>query len=163
MKFLEKLNPNAQSKFYVTGTIFGFAALFILTGVVFLLLVANKLDIVMSQPVDETFTYFISIMDKIIGVLILVLFLPLSIFQIFSKNKQEIDKTISIIAGVLVLFLFCAFFYGQHYFYKKYASGDLQYSKLFCAPTIETKLFDKLIEKSGNFPPKMGQIRPKKI
>ena len=64
MKFLGKLNPNEESKLYVTGTIFTIVALFILTGVVFLLLIANKLDIVMSQPADETYTYFISILSR---------------------------------------------------------------------------------------------------
>ena len=162
MKFLEKLNPNEESKFYVTGTIFTIIALLILTGVVFLLLIANKLDIVMTQPADETYTYFISIMDKILGLLTLVVILPLSLYQLFSKNKQEIDKTISFIAVGIILVFVAGFFGGQHYYFKKYADGELQYSKLFCKPSFETKMFDKIIEKQGKFPPQMCQPRPKK-
>ena len=162
MKFLGKLNPNEESKLYVTGTIFTIVALFILTGVVFLLLIANKLDIVMSQPADETYTYFISIMDKILGILTLLVILPLSIYQFLSKNKQEIDKTISFVAIGIILIFVVGFFGGQHYYFKKYAEGELQYSKLFCKSSFETKMFDKVIEKQGKFPPQMCQPRPKK-
>ena len=162
MKFLEKLNPNEESKFYVTGTIFTIVALFVLTGVVFLLLIANKLDIVMSQPADETYTYFISIMDKILGILTLLVILPLSIYQFFSKNKQDIDKTISFVAVGIILIFVVGFLGGQHYYFKKYAEGELQYSKLFCKSSFETKMFDKVIEKQGKFPPQMCQPRPKK-
>ena len=39
-----------------------------------------------------------NIMNKILGILTLLVILPLSIYQFLSKNKQEIDKTISFIA-----------------------------------------------------------------
>ena len=162
MKFLEKLNPNEESKIYVTGTIFTIVALFVLTGVVFLSLIANRLDIVMSQPADETYTYFIMVMDRLLGILTLFVIIPLTIYQFLSKNKQEIDKTISIVASVIVLTFIVGFFGGQHYYFKKYADGELQYSKLFCKQTAETKFFDKILEKQGKFPPQMCQPRPKK-
>ena len=162
MKFLEKLNPNEESKIYATGTIFTVVALFVLTGVVFLSLIANRLDIVMSQPADETYTYFIMIMDRLLGLLTLLVIIPLTLYQLFSKNKQEIDKTITLIASIIVLTFIVGFFSGQHYYFKKYSNGELQYSKLFCKQTFETKMFDKVIEKQGKFPPKMCQPRPKK-
>lgn len=163
MKFLEKLNPNSNSKLYIMGMIFTVVALFILTGVVFLLLIANKLDIVMSQPAGETYTYFISIMDRICGLLIIFVIFPITVYQIATKNKLEIDKTISIVAILILLVFITAFFGGENYYFKKYTDGELKYSKLFCEPTIETKIFDKLIAKNGNFPPQMCQIRPKKF
>ena len=162
MKFLEKLNPNEESKIYVTGTIITIVALFVLTGVVFLSLIANRLDIVMSQPADETYTYFIMVMDRLLGILTLFVIIPLTIYQFLSKNKQEIDKTISIIASVIALTFIVGFFGGQHYYFKKYADGELQYSKLFCKQTAETKFFDKILEKQGKFAPQMCQPRPKK-
>ena len=162
MKFLEKLNPNEESKIYITGTIFTVVALFVLTGVVFLSLIANRLDIVMSQPADETYTYFIMIMDRLLGILTLFVIIPLTIYQLFSKNKQEIDKTISIIASVIVLTFIIGFFGGQHYYFKKYADGELQYSKLFCKQTAETKFFDSILEKQGKFAPQRCQPRSKK-
>lgn len=162
MKFLEKLNPNSNSKLYITGTFFTVVALFILTGVVFLLLIANKLDIVMSQPAVETYTYFISIMDRICGILTILVIFPITVYQIMSKNKFEVDKTISIVAIAILLGFIIAFFGGENYYFKKYADGELKYSKLFCKPTIETKIFDKLITKNGNFLPQMCQDRPKK-
>lgn len=162
MKFLEKLNPNEASKVYVTGTIFSIVALFVLTGVIFLLLIANKLDIVMTQPADETYTYFIAVMDRIIGLIGVFVILPLTLNQLFSKNKQEIDKTISAVASVIILLLLVAFLGGQHYYFKKYSEGEIQYSKLFCNQSFERKIFDKVIEKGGKFPPQMCQPRPKK-
>ena len=162
MKFLEKLSPNEESKIYVTGTIFTIVALFVLTGVVFLSLIANRLDIVMSQPADETYTYFIMVMDRLLGILTLFVIIPLTIYQFLSKNKQEIDKTISIVASVIVLTFIVGFFGGQHYYFKKYADGELQYSKLFCKQTAETKFFDKILEKQGKFAPSMCLTRPKK-
>ena len=162
MKFLEKLNPNEESKFYVTGTIFTIIALFVLTGVVFLSLIANRLDIVMSQPASETYTYFIMIMDRFLGFLTILVIIPLSIYQFLSKDKQEIDKTISFVAIGIILIFVIGYFGGQHYYFKKYSEGELQYSKLFCKPSFETKIFDKMIEKQGKFPPQMCQFRPKK-
>ena len=162
MKFLEKLNPNEESKIYATGTIFTVVALFVLTGVVFLSLIANRLDIVMSQPADETYTYFIMIMDRLLGLLTLLVIIPLTIYQLFSKNKQEIDKTITLIASIIVLTFIVGFFGGQHYYFKKYSNGELQYSKLFCTQTVETKIFDYILEKQGKFAPQMCLPRPQK-
>ena len=77
-------------------------------------------------------------------------------------TEQEIDKTISAVASVIILLLLVAFLGGQHYYFKKYSEGEIQYSKLFCNQSFERKIFDKVIEKGGKFPPQMCQPRPKK-
>ncbi len=162
MKFINKLNPNEASKIYIMGTIFTIVALFVLTGIVFLSLIANRLDIVMSQPASETYTYFIMIMDRLLGCLTLLVILPLTIYQIHSKNKQDIDRTISIIAYAIIFTFTIGFLGGENYYFKKYSDKELQYSKLFCRPTAETKIFDKIIIKRGEVPPQMCQTRPLK-
>jgi hypothetical protein len=56
MKFLEKLNPNSETKIYVTGIIAILIALFIVTAVIFLYIISTKLSIIMSQSAKESFT-----------------------------------------------------------------------------------------------------------
>lgn len=165
MKFLEKINLNSESKIYLSGTIISIITLFIVTAVVFLLLVANKLNIVMSQPAGETYTYFISITDRILAVLTIFVMLPLTVYQLLSKSHSKIDETISFVAVILLLVLFITFFGGEYYYMKKYQNGELSYSKMFCNPTIETKIFDQIIIKKGETPPVMcipPNQRPKK-
>lgn len=155
MKFLEKINVNSESKAYIAGTIFTIAALFLITAVIFLVLIANKLDIVMTQAAGDTYTYFISIMYRILAVLSVIIIIPLTIYQLKSKNKSKIDETVSITASILVLALIVTFFGGEYYYLKKYKDGELSYSKMFCNPTIETRIFDRIIEHEQGIPPTM--------
>lgn len=162
MKFLEKININSESKIYLTGAIFSVIALFLVTGIIFLVLIAGKLDIVMTQPADETYTYFIMIMDRIIAFITIFIILPLTCYQIFAKNKSQVDTTVSMISVGIVLILLVAFFGGEYYFLKKYRTGDLNYSKMFCSKTIETRVFDRIITTQGDTPPVTCQTRPEK-
>lgn len=155
MKFIENINVNSESKIYLSGILFSVIALFIITGIVFLVLIAGKLDIVMTQPADETYTYFIMIMDRIIFLLSILVIIPLTIYQITAKNKSQIDTTVSISAITIILLLLVAFFGGEYYYLKKYKTGDLSYSKMFCSQTIETKIFDSIITGNGETPPLM--------
>lgn len=161
MKFLEKININSESKTYITGAIFFVITLFLLTAVVFLVLISDKLDIVMTQPAGETYTYFIAIMDRILAVLSVCMMIPLTIYQIASKQKSKIDHTVSYIAGCLLVVIAAAFIGGEVYYFKKYNAGELSYSKMFCKPTVETKIFDSILQKQNKHSPKMCQPRHK--
>ena len=153
MKFLEKLAPNEASRFYITGIILSVVALFIMTGVVFLMLVANKLNIIMSQPAGDTYTYFMVVMDRILAVLTVFVVIPMTIFQISAKNKFKIDETVSFIAvGILIAFI-CTFLSGEYFFFKKYSEGKLNNSKMFCGDMIEKKIFNQIIISRGSTPP----------
>lgn len=155
MKFLEKINVNSESKTYISGAIFFIIALFVVTAVTFLALISDKLDIVMTQPARETYTYFISIMDRILAILTLCVMLPLTIYQNTAQQKSKMDKSISVISLLFLLFLVMSFFSGEYYYLKKYQNGELSYSKMFCKPTIETKIFDNIIKQKGLIPPEM--------
>lgn len=144
MKILDNLN--SQSKTSITGIIFSIIALFIVTAVAFLFLISDKLDIVMTQAAGITYTYFIQIADRILALLIIFVILPLTIYQLLSKNKSKIDKSISIFSILLLVLFVGIFFGGQYHFLQKYLDGELKGSKMFAAPTIETKIFDKIIK-----------------
>ncbi len=155
MKFLEKINVNSESKTYISGTIFFVIALFVITAVIFLALISDKLDLIMTQPAGETYTYFISIMDRILAILTLCVMLPLTIYQNIAQQKSKFDKSISIISLLFLLFLVISFFSGEYYYLKKYQDGELSYSKMFCKPTVETKIFDSILKQKGLVPPEM--------
>lgn len=161
MKFLDKFNLNSESKIYLSGVIFSVIALFLITGIVFLILFAAKLNIVMTQPADETFSYFLLIMDRIIAILTILAILPLTIYQIFSKNKSQLDTVVSMSGLIIFIIILSAFLGGEKYVMQKYTSGDLNYSKMFCSKTIETKTFDYIITKQGQTPPITCQTRKK--
>lgn len=166
MKILDKININQESKIYIAGAIYSIFALFIITAVIFIALIADKLDIVMSQPAKETYTYFISIIDRVLAFITIVLIIPISVYQLISKNKSKLDKSISIIVSFILIAFISIFFGGEYYFLKKYKDGELSYSKMFCKPTIETKIFDIIIKQNGEIPPTMcisPSQRPKKL
>lgn len=144
MKILDNLN--LQSKTYITGMFFIIITLFILTAVIFLFLISDKLDIVMTQPAGITYTYFIQITDRILALLIVFAILPITVYQLFSKNKSKVDTSLSIFSIILLIGLIGVFFCGQYHFMQKYRDGELNGSKMFSAPTIETKIFDKIIK-----------------
>ncbi len=155
MKILDKINMNSESKAYITGVICSIVTLFIVTAVIFLFLIANRLDTVMTQPAGETYTYFMVIMDRILILLIVFGLLPLTTYQIYSKAKSKIDGIISVIASILLIASTVTFFGGEFHYMEKYKTGKLSYSKMFCNPTIETKIFDKILTKQGEEIPKM--------
>lgn len=161
MKFLEKINVNSESKIYITGAIFFVITLFLLTAVVFLVLISGKLNIVMTQPAGETYTYFIAIMDRILAILSVCLIFPLTVYQILTKQKSKLDLMVSGIAGGILIIIFTAFIGGEIYYFKKYSAGELSYSKLFCKPTLETKIFDLILEKQNKSFPRMCLPRPR--
>lgn len=157
MKFINDLNPNEASRFYIVGIIVAVVALFLITGVVFLMLVANKFNIIMSQPAGDTYTYFIAIMDRILAILAVFVVLPLTLYQICSKNKSKIDNIISLVA-LLILFAFVGvFFSGEYFFFKKYSEGKLNNSKLFCEKMIEMKVFNRILIMQNVQLPKMSE------
>lgn len=155
MKILEKINISSASKLYIIGMIYAVVALFVALAVVFLYIIADKLPIVMNQPAGVTYTYFVAFIDRILAILILFVFLPLTCYQLFAKVVSKTDRTISL-AGVIVLlvtgFIFAG---GEYHFLKKYQSGDLNSSKMFCNSTVETKIFDRIITSGGGTPPQM--------
>jgi hypothetical protein len=146
MKFLEKLNPNNESKVYITGVISTVVTLFVVTAVVFLYILSTKLSIIMSQSAKESFTYFVAIMDRILAFVTLFGFLPLSFYQIFSKNKNKFDKIISLFSVILLVALFGVFIGGECHYFQKYKMGDLNNSQLFPTKTFEMTIFDKFIK-----------------
>jgi uncharacterized membrane protein YwzB len=144
MKIFDKLNINKESKIVVSGMIFAIIALFIVVAVVFLGIFATKLNLVMTQPANETYTYFISIADRILFIFMIFGILPLSCYQIFSKDKNKTDIAICTVVVTILLAMLIAFFGGEYYFYKKYKSGELNNAKIFDNQTIEMKIFDKI-------------------
>jgi len=159
MKFLDKLNLSLESRIYVIGTIFISIAMFIVMAVLFLVIIANNLNIIMSQPAGETYAYIIFVMYRIFAFVIIFGIIPFSIYQFSTKNKSKTDKTISIIASFVLTVVLFIFIGGEFYCFNKYSSGGLSYSKLFCKPTLETKLFDKYLIKTGAPIPELCQER----
>lgn len=162
MKFFNKININTASKMYITGTIFAILVLFLVTAVIFLFLTADKLPVIMSQPAKETYTYFISIMDRIMAVLIVFIIIPLSIYQLWAKNKSKPDRITSVCSICIFIIMILCLVSGENYYFQKYRNGELSSSKMFCSPTIETKVFDKIIEHNKEIPPAMCEERIQK-
>lgn len=163
MKIIDKLNINQESRIYLTGASFTIIAMFIVMAVLFLWIISNNLNIIMTQPGDETYTYFISIMDRVLAFTTILIIIPLSIYQIFAKNKSQVDRTVSLTAFILIFVLCIIFFGGEYFYFNKYSEGELSYSKMFCTPTIETKTFDKIILKNSAQIPQMCVERPKNL
>jgi tetrahydromethanopterin S-methyltransferase subunit E len=146
MKFLEKLNPNSETKVYVVGAISTVITLFVVTAVVFLYILSSKLSIIMSQSAKESFTYFVAIMDRILALVTLFGFLPISFYQIFSKNKNKFDRLVTTFSVVLLVVLFGVFVGGECHYFQKYKLGELNNSQLFQTKTFEMTIFDKFIK-----------------
>ena len=160
MKKLNDININQASKVCIMGIIYTIVFLFVLMAVVFLWILATQLPIVMSQPAGETYTYFVSIVDRILLGVIVFCIIPLLAYQIVSKEKSEKDVFVTIGAASILLIMLMAFAGGEMYYFKKYSNGELSYSKMFCNSTIETKIFDNFI-----IPPQMclpQEQRPRK-
>jgi len=143
---MKKFNLSTASKTYLTGIFVTVLTLFIISGVIFLLLISNKLDIVMNSKPSDTYTYFIMIMDRILFILTFCAVLPLSIYLWFSKEKTSVDKIICGLSFFIILTFIISFFGGEMRFYNKYTKGELVNSKLFTQQTIEMKFFDKYIK-----------------
>ena len=150
MKIFDNINLNQESKICLSGIIYIFATIFVLMAVVFLWILATKLPIVMSQPSGETYTYFISIIDRILLFWGLFVVFPLTLYQVLSKNKSNTDIVVSIIAASIFLIILLVFVGGEMYYFKKYSKGELSYSQMFCKHTVEMKLFDNFV-----IPPQM--------
>ena len=150
MKFLEDINLNQASKVCISGIIYTIVVMFVLMAVVFLWILATKLPIVMSQPAGETYTYFVSIADRILLFVIMFVIVPLIGYQISSKDKSESDTIVSASSVAIAVIMLVVFFGGEMYYFKKYSNGELSYSQMFCNSTIETKIFDSFI-----IPPQM--------
>ncbi len=144
---------NPESKTYINVLIFTVIALFIISGATFLILTANKLDIIMRQPPGETYTYFMMIMDRIIALLTVVVIVPISVYQWLSHNKNTVDKITSAASVLIIAAFLGTFFSGELHFYEKYKDGELNKSVMFCKPSVETKIFDKILIKNGITPP----------
>jgi len=144
MKFLDKLDIKQETKTYIAGVIFFIITLFILLSVSFILLATDKLDVLFSQRAEVVCTYFISIMDRILFVMMVLWLLPVTIMQLAAKNKSKTDKITSINAIIILIVLISVFVGGEYHFYKIYKSGGLSNSKLFSRPTVEMKIFDKI-------------------
>jgi hypothetical protein len=144
MKIFDKLNLNIETKTYLSGIIFGLIGLFIICAVIFLFILATKLDIVMTTPADETYTYFIAMVDRVLALITLCGILPLTLYQLFSKGKNKTDMMISVVGIVILLAMVTAFFGGEIYFYNKYKNGELNNAKIFNTQTVEMQIFDKI-------------------
>ena len=136
---------NQETRTYILGLLISIVVLFVLCAVIFLIVAAKHTDIILTQSPEITCTYFISIIDRILLFLILFSIIPLTVYQILSKNKTSSDCFFSIISGVLLLIMIVVLFGGEYHYFKSYKSGLLQSSQMFSKPTLETKLFDKLL------------------
>ena len=144
MKFLEKLDIKQETKTYIAGVIFFVITLFILSSVSFIWIATDKLDILFSQKAEVVCTYFASIMDRILFVMIILWLLPITIMQFAAKNKSKTDKITLLEAVLILIALLTIFAGGEYHFYKIYKSGELTNSELFSKPTLEMKIFDKI-------------------
>lgn len=147
MKFIENLQINEASRFYISGIIFSIIALFVIIAVVFLWLFFDKIAIIMNQPSDLTYAYFLLITGRILAVAIVLMVIPLSIYQLFSKNKSKPDVIISIISLIILTVMITVFMGGQLYIYNKHTSGELSNSKLFEHQTIETNIYNNIMSR----------------
>ena len=150
MKFLDNININQESKICLAGIIYSIVAMFIMMAVVFLWMISTNLPVIMSQPSGETYTYFVSIMDRILLFVIVFCVIPLLIYQIVSKAKSKADTVVTMISTAITLIMLLTFAGGEMYYYNKYSKGELSYSQMFCKHTVEMKLFDNFV-----IPPQM--------
>ncbi len=155
MKFLEKLNISKESKIYVIGIIAMIIVLFLVTAVVFLALISDKLDVVMTQSAGITYTYFIQVMDRILAILTVFVVFPLTIIQFSSKTKSKVDDTVSFSAIIVLIVMIATFFGGEYHFFQKYKDGKLSQSKMFCNQSAEIRTFNAILKKQGEDIPLM--------
>lgn len=155
MKFLDKLNISNESKIYLTGIITAVIVLFLVTAVVFLALISDKLDIVMTQSAGITYTYFIQVMDRILAILTVFVVFPLTIIQFSPKTKSKVDETVSFSAVIILIAMIATFFGGEYHFFQKYKDGKLSQSKMFCNQSAEIRTFNAILKKQGEDIPLM--------
>ncbi len=149
MKFLQNMKINAESKMYITETIFNICALFIISAVCFLVMVTKNIDYVMAQNAKITYNYFILIMDRILAIISVVGIIPSTIYQIVSKNKSHIDKIISLWAILVIFVILLILSAGQYNIYKAYKNGDLNNSKMFCSQKIEYEIYNSILRQQN--------------
>lgn len=140
-----------KSKLYMWGFWICILAMFVVVALVFWSVVKGY----GNQSPQETYSYFLMIVDRWLLFLIVLGILPLTIFQWRTQNKSTGDWTISVIAGFLLIGILFVFFSGESYFMQKYQQGELSSSKTFCKPTIETRVFDTILRFQGSTPPVM--------
>ncbi len=148
---MKKIEFNSATSAYLTGILITIVAIFIISGVFFLVLLANKLDTVMSSPSAITYTYFMMIMDRVILFAFIFAVLPLSFYQWFSKDsKLGTDKIVSVVSVFVIFAFILTFVSGELHFLDKYKEGKLEHSKLFSSHQIEMQIFDKMLNNSAN-------------
>lgn len=146
---MKNLNLNSVSSAYITGILITIIAIFVISGVFFLLLLANKLDTVMNSPSAITYTYFMMIMDRVILIALVFAIFPLSMYQWLSKlQKSSSDKVVSIISLFVIFAFIFTLISGELHFLNKYKEGSLANSKLFSSKQIEMQVFDKILNSS---------------
>ena len=133
-----------ESRIYILSVIISIFILFLITSVIFMALIADKLDIVVNQSAKITYTYFISIMDRLLALFIIFIILPVTIYQMVSKNKSNGDKTVSSLSLFILLAFIFVFLGGEYNFYKTFKNGELNSSQLFNSNRIEFKIFNYL-------------------
>ena len=142
-------NLNTKSRIYLIGMAVCIITLFLLTAVVFLWVTADKLDIVFSQKPGITYTYFISIMDRILAILGIFVILPLTLYQIIEKNKSAQDRIISGFSILVILIsmgilIFLKAKGEKLFFFRSYKEGELSHSVMFCSQP-EFEIFNKIL------------------
>lgn len=148
---MKKIEFNSATSAYLTGILITIVAIFIISGVFFLVLLANKLDTVMSSPSAITYTYFMMIMDRVILFAFIFAVLPLSFYQWFSKDsKLGTDKIVSVVSVFVIFAFILTFVSGELHFLDKYKEGKLENSKLFSSHQIEMQIFDQMLNNSAN-------------
>ena len=140
-----------KSMLYLPCFLICTATMFIIVAITFWLGISNYTD---GSP-QETYAHFLLIVDRWMFAMIILGILPLTIFQWMSDKKETGDKLVSFLAGIVLCCYVLVFYSGESYIMQKYTAGELSTSKMFCKPTIETRIFDRLIYLQGSTPPAM--------
>ena len=144
MKFLNSISN--ESKIYIYGIIFSILGVLVISSVIFMFLIANRLDTVVSQNTKITYTYFIFIMNRILLLITTFFIIPLSVYQ-YKFRRTKADKITGLFSILLILISICTIFLGEYNFFHTYKNGELQNSPMFSKPTLETKIFDRILAK----------------
>jgi len=140
-----------KSKLYLWGFWILILTLFVIVAIVFWSIVHNY----GNQSPQETYSYFLMLVDRWLFFLIVFGFLPLTVFQWTTKDKTTGDWFVGVFSGIMLCLVFLVFFSGESYFMQKYNEGELSSSNMFCKSTIETRVFDTILRFQGSTPPVM--------